>query len=86
MGAVAPPWASIYSSKLVYFCWGGRRLMSISRVSSRAVCTPPRPLELPVLNWAKMFPAVSYTTEKPCSDTVRAMQADRKVLPSPARR
>ncbi len=28
MGAVAPPWASIYSSKLVYFCWGGRRLMS----------------------------------------------------------
>ena len=34
-------------------------------------------------NWAKMLPAVSYTTEKPFSDTVRAMQADRKVLPSP---
>ena len=31
----------------------------------------------------KMFTAVSYTTEKPLSDTVRAMQAERKVLPSP---
>ena len=30
-----------------------------------------------------MFTAVSYTTEKPLSDTVRAMQAERKVLPSP---
>ena len=27
MGAVAPPWAFIYSSKLVNFCCGGRRLM-----------------------------------------------------------
>ena len=30
-----------------------------------------------------MFPAVSYTTENPCSDTLRAMQADRNVLPRP---
>ena len=34
MGAVAPPWAVIYSSKLVNFCWGGRRLISISPGSS----------------------------------------------------
>ena len=27
MGAVAPPWAAIYSSKLENFCWGGRRLI-----------------------------------------------------------
>ena len=31
----------------------------------------------------KMFTAVSYTTEKPLSDTVRAMQAERKVFPRP---
>ena len=40
---VAPPWASIYSSKLVYFCWGGRRLMSTSPgSSSRAAALRPR--------------------------------------------
>ena len=54
------------------------------RVSSRAVCTPSASRwNFRVSNWAKMLPAVSYTTERPCSDTERAMQADRKVLPNP---
>ena len=34
MGAVAPPWAFIYSSKFVNFCCGGRRLMSTRPGSS----------------------------------------------------
>ncbi len=54
------------------------------RVSSRAPSASRRSLEnFCSSNWAKMFTAVSYTTDTPCSDTVRAMQAERKVLPSP---
>ena len=34
MGAVAPPWAFMYSSKFVNFCCGGRRLMSTRPGSS----------------------------------------------------
>ena len=43
MGAVAPPWAAIYSSKLENFCWGGRRLISTRPGSSLRLSRGARP-------------------------------------------
>ncbi|SCI98466.1 Uncharacterised protein [uncultured Clostridium sp.] len=45
MGAVAPPWAFIYSSKFVNFCCGGRRLMS-TRPGSSSLAAAARPRRL----------------------------------------
>src|SRR5699024_6429829 len=43
MGAVAPPWAAIYSSKLENFCWGGRRLIRTRPGSSLRLSRAGRP-------------------------------------------
>ena len=43
MGAVAPPWAAIYSSKLENFCWGGRRLIRTRPGSSLRFSRAGRP-------------------------------------------
>ena len=57
----------------------------MQRSTSSAAPSSSSRRNLAASNWAKIWVAVSYTTEKPFSLTTRAMQAERKVLPRPGR-